>query len=107
MLLHLRSGPPDESCPGSDLCAYALPTPCPHRPILLRLATRCPVLLAYRRTVLRARGAMSGTDIGHSILRFATQCPVLACAIVLRACYAVSGTDLRYAATGSRGASDG
>eukprot|EP00961_Rhodomonas_salina_P271779 3671917-Rhodomonas_salina.1 len=40
-----------------------------------------------------------GTACGAIVLRDATQCPVLAyCAIVLRDCYAVSGTEISYAA---------
>eukprot|EP00961_Rhodomonas_salina_P211975 2862155-Rhodomonas_salina.2 len=47
---------------------------------------------------LRASYGMPGTDM-HRVL--ATQCPVLDCTGLLRACHALSGTDIGVRSTGS------
>eukprot|EP00961_Rhodomonas_salina_P062130 834044-Rhodomonas_salina.1 len=109
--------------PGTDV-AYAAPASgvryC-HGACCYALAMRYPVLT--QRMVLRACYAMSGTDIAYgattrgvptrarsirvwsvpSPYACATRCPILTsrivCAIPLRVCYTMSGTDIAHGAT--------
>eukprot|EP00961_Rhodomonas_salina_P039291 528206-Rhodomonas_salina.1 len=69
--------------PYAPLSAYALPTRCP-------VLTHCMAISPY---------VISGTELAHALLSpyaLPTRCPL---AICLRAAYAMSGTDLAYAAT--------
>eukprot|EP00961_Rhodomonas_salina_P303131 3941112-Rhodomonas_salina.1 len=56
-------------------------------------ATQCAVL------TLRPCCAMFSTDRGYAATPYPTRSLVLPAGMLLRACYALSGTDLRYAPT--------